>query len=287
MAAAYEGTALVRRGEPEAQDVWAQIANCYAAFGTPLVPCRDDIAAFERAVAEKAQQNTADGVEALILGVTPGITSMTWPPGSRITAVDLSPAVIEALWLGDIPGCRKSLCASWLSIPIEPHSCDIVVGDGSLIACRFPGEVRALFRAVRDYLKEDGILALRTYIRPSSPEPIESVFDALTNGLGVDEFKMRLWMALQRRTEDGVAVRDAARELQEHGLDFQTMHDHLGWSRAAIEPFASWPSSDAVYTFPSLTELRDVMTEYFAEVSISWPGYGLGHCCPLIVMRKK
>lgn len=289
MAAAYEKLDFVRHVEPEAQEVWVSIARCYAAFGSPLVPCRDDIAAFERAVAVKARQDqgTAGGVDALVLGVTPGITSMNWPPNSRITAVDMSSAVIEAMWPGDIPGCRKAVCAPWLSIPIEPKSCDVVVGDGSLNACRFPSEVRTLLRAVSHYLKDEGILSLRTFIRPLSPEPIASVFHAVTKGLGVDGFKMRLWMAMQRCAEEGVAVRDAAQALREYNLDCQVMHEHLGWSLEAIEPFSTWPSSEAVYTFPSLSELRGSMAEFFDEVSISWPNYELGHCCPVIVMRKK
>lgn len=287
MAAAYIELAFAPPFHTPAENVWASIARCYAAFDSPLVPCRADIRAFEQA-AVVANTGRTDGLKAVMLGVTPGIALMNWPPGATITAVDMSPAVIDALWPGDIPGSRRAICATWLSIPVEPASCDLVLGDGSLIACRFPSEMRTLARAVSDLLNDKGVFAVRSYIHPQQAESVDEVFQALfTKGLRVDAFKMRLWMAMQHCAEEGVAVRDAAQILREYGLDSRVMQDRLGWSLEAVQPFEDWPTSDAVYTFPALDELRAVMAECFDEVSITWPAYELGRCCPVMVMRKK
>jgi hypothetical protein len=292
VAALREGSALRSlRHMPEIQapaGVWLRIARAYTAFTSPLVPCSGDIAAFEAAAAAQFTARQS-GVHALMLGVTPGVALMRWPIGSRITAVDYSRDVIDALWPGDVPGLRRALCSSWFEIPLPDQSCDIVIGDGSLNACRFPGEAARLTQCAHKLLVDGGVLALRVYVRPQRQETIDQLMDALfsARGLSVDSFKMRLWLAMQRSVEEGVAVREAASLLHECGIGPEAMSGRLGWSEAVIEPFAAWPVSSAVYSFPSIEELRAVTDECFDTVSINYPGYDLGHCCPTLVMRKR
>jgi SAM-dependent methyltransferase len=280
----HDNAARVISLEDSKETVWAGIARSYAAFGSPFVPSRDDIDLVEKAVATRGE-----GIHAVMLGVTPGIALMQWPRDARITAADGSAAVIGALWPGDIPNVRRAVCAQWLAIPVVPGSCDVVVGDGSLNVCRFPGEVRELCRAVHSLLKEDGILVVRCYVRPSEPETVDEVMAAVLSeaGLTVDQFKMRLYLAMQRSARAGVAVREAARILYRYDIDQRMMRERFGWNGAAIEPFLSWPVSDAVYTFPSLEELRAVLGDCFEEVSITYPGYELGYCCPTLVVRPR
>ncbi len=289
MAAVYESLALAGRFDDAQGDVWARIARGYAAFTSPFVPRPEDIASFERAVAIQADLHGGAGLKAVILGVTPALALMKWPQGSQIEAVEISQAVIDAIWPGDIPGTRRARCASWLAIPLQRKSCDVVVGDGSLATCRFPGEVRNLVRSAHDLLVDDGLFAFRSYIRPQVQESVEAVFEALfsASGLSVDRFTMRLYLAMQRSVEEGVAVREAARLLDRYHLDRRTMKERLGWSSAAIEPFAAWRASDAVYSFPTLDELRGVVGEYFDAISIAYPRYELGHCCPTLAMRPR
>jgi hypothetical protein len=284
MAAVYESWAPARP-EMDADDaVWNSIARGYKAFASPFVPCGEDVALLEMAVARQAERIGARSLRAVMLGVTPGIAMMRWPPQSQLVAVEISPAVIQALWPGNIVGVREAVCASWFGIPMRSGSCDVIVGDGALATCRFPGEVRKLVQSARNLLKDDGAFAFRSYVRPHLTESIESVFKALFSGdgLSVDRFKMRLYLAMQRTAQEGVAVKDAARILDRYGLNPRTMQERFGWSSAATEPFAAWPTSDAVYSFPTLDELRDLLGECFHEVSVSYPGYELGNCCPTL-----
>lgn len=287
MAAVYQNLARADCPDEAAGDVWSRIARGYAAFGSPLVPCEEDVASFQKAVAMQADLRGRSGIRAVMLGVTPKLALMDWPHGSRLTAVEISQAVIDAIWPGDIPGVRRAICASWLAMPLERRSCDVVAGDGSLATCRFPGEVRNLVRSAHALLAEDGVFVFRSYLRPQSQESVDAVFSALFSpkGLSVDRFKMRLFMAMQRSAEEGVSVREAAQLLDRYHLDRRTMKERLGWSSAVIEPFEAWRASEAVYSFPTLSELRGVMAEYFDEVSVVYPGYELGHCCPTLTMR--
>jgi hypothetical protein len=188
------GRVHVALAEGSTESVWASIARGYEAFGSPLVPCHEDIEAIEGAVAKHAEKTGAHPVRAIMLGVTPGLALMNWPRGARILGVEMSQAVIDALWPGDIPGVRKAICASWFSLSAEREKYHVVVGDGSLSTCRFPGKVRGLVHAIRKLLVEDGMLAFRSYVRPHIQETVDAVFDDLlgNKGLTVDGFKMRL-----------------------------------------------------------------------------------------------
>lgn len=289
MVAVLQATAFHRPAGPVTEDVWVRIARSYATFSSPFVPCREDVAAYECAVARYASAHGTGVLQAVMLGVTPGVALMSWPKNVRMIAVEISRGVIDALWPGDVPGAREAICASWLSVPMAAGSCDVVVGDGSLSTCRFPGDVRSLAAAVRDLLVDDGIFVVRSYVRPQMQESTDEVFDALFSaaGMSVDCFKMRLYLAMQRSAQQGVAVRDAAKVLGRYDLNPRTMQERLGWSRASVEPFEAWPASDAIYSFPSLGELREVLGEFFTELSVTFPTYELGHCCPVLAMRPK
>jgi hypothetical protein len=274
--------------EVDRGDIWARIARNYAAFGSPLVPCAEDIRVFENVAAVHTRLAKTCDTEAVMLGMTPGIAQMRWPPNSKLLAVDKSEAVIRALWPGDIPGVREAICAPWSAIPRPRRSCDMILGDGSFIACKFPEEVIGLLQYLGELLKEGGAIAIRYFVRPNVCESVESVFDALlsSQGMAVDAFKMRLWTAMQRTVEEGVAVRDAAQLLDRYMLDSHAMQERLGWSRSAIEPFAAWSSSTSVYHFPTIDELLPVFRRHFEVVSVSFPKYELGNCAPTLVMRK-
>lgn len=276
------------RNYRSAGDIWASIARRYAAFGSPLVPCRDDILAFESAVEAAAATQEERELKAVTLGVTPGLALMKWPHNSRITAIEMSQDVIDALWPGDIADRRRALCANWNAISEEVDGCDIVLGDGSLNVCRFPHEAQYLARAIGSVLEDGGLFAIRIYISAGPFESVDEVFRELFSfGMRVDLFKMRLWMAMQRTVENGVAMREAAHILHAYNLDPHVMQERIGWSREAIEPFHDWAASNAVYTFPSISEFMEVMSDTFEEVSVCWPRYELGHCCPTVIMRRK
>jgi hypothetical protein len=273
----------------ENEDVWVSVARHYHEMLPPLAPHAEDIAEFERTVAIFSGLGERSAIEAVMLGITPSIALMNWPSASQITGIEMSAAVIKAIWPGDIPNKREAKCASWFALSDCKNSCDVVIGDGSFIACRFPQEARMLIKAVRESLRHGGIFIVRVYIRPDKPESLEGVMrDLLTLKYhGIDGFKLRLWLALARSVEDGVAVQEAARVLEEYRVDEKVMMERLGWTAAAVKHLGKWRTSNAVYSFPSLNELRELTNEYFYEESITFPTYCLGNCCPILVLRTK
>lgn len=272
---------------PEDSNVWAAIARHYTAFTSPMIPSEEDIGIYERSVAAYAADRRAADLKAVILGVTPSIATMKWPSGTRVTAVEISQPVIEALWPGDIPNVREAKCASWFSMPVGRNSCDVVIGDGSMIACRYPAEAKRLIHYIGECLVDGGIFVLRVYIRPERQETVPALFDdLLRQKMRVDVFKFRLYLAMQRTVEEGVQVRVAANILEEYRLNRQEMIDRCGWPEGVVEPFDMWRKSNAVYSFPSLREFRNLLGEAFSEVSVTYPAYELGRFCPIFVLRS-
>jgi SAM-dependent methyltransferase len=191
--------------------VWASIAKSYSAFGSPFVPSREDVVAYEAAIHAELSPDQARG-DALILGVTPALATMNWPEQMPVVGLEISREVINSIWPGDIHGARRSVCGSWFDPPFGQNSFEVVVGDGSLSTCRFPGSVSKLLYSIRKLLKSNGLLIIRTYVRPAVVESVPQLMERLfTQGLSVDCFKMGLYIAMQRTPYEGVAVKDAAR----------------------------------------------------------------------------
>jgi SAM-dependent methyltransferase len=274
-------------GSSDTDSVWVAIAKAYSTFGSPFVPTAEDVEACERAIKGYMQPNQ-QRTEAVVLGVTPKIVSMNWPNNTFVTGVDSSRDVIAAIWPGDIPMKRMAVCASWLNLPIADNTSDVVVGDGSLNVCRYPDEMAAILASVKRALKVGGLLVLRCYLRPDRQENLDELFYELKTAkppMTVDCFKFRLYVAMQRSLREGISVRNAYQQLIARNLDRANMLTKLKWPLECVEPFELWRHSDAVYSFPTLMEIRDLFRHSgFTEISISKPAYKLGNLCPTLVL---
>jgi hypothetical protein len=273
---------------PERRETWGRVAEAYATYTSPLRPCREDIALVERAARDWERAHPDVPMRALLLGATPDVATAAWPSGSTRAAVDSSLAVIKAIWPGDVRGSRWVVCGNWVSMPRQQRSSEFVVGDGSLIAFRYPDGFRAAAAAIHDVLTDDGILVLRCYVRPDHCEDKEDVIrDLLGPGIrDINHFKFRLFLATQTSTEAGAPVREMYEFLRSR-VSEDTLRSMPGWSRAAVDGFEMWKNADTVYTFPTLTELRDVLGQFFWERAIWYPTYPLGDCCPTLVLTRR
>lgn len=282
-----EGTSDVG-ASPRGRHTWAGVAEAYATYTSPLRPCRDDVEVVERAVWDWARAHPGQSMRALLLGATPDLATANWPAGATLVAVDSSMSVIKAIWPGDVCTRRWAACGNWLSLPLRDCSCDIVVGDGSLNAFRYPDGWRAAAAAIRDALSERGVLVIRCYVRPHRPEEPEDVIrDLVGPGIAdINHFKFRLFLAMQGSIEAGAPVREIYRFLRCRVTD-GALRSMPGWSPAAVEGFELWRNADTVYTFPTLSEVREVLGPFLCERGVSFPSYALGDCCPTLRLTRR
>ena len=173
-------------------------------------------------------------------------------------------------------------------MPLRQRSCDFVVGDGSLNAFRYPNGWRAAVAAIGAVLADRGALVIRCYVRPDEPEDPDNVIaDLLGTGIAdINHFKFRLFLAMQRSTEVGCAVREIYRFLRSRVSD-DVLRSTADWSDAAVNGFELWRNADTVYTFPTLSEVREVLGRDFCERAVRFPSYALGNSCPTLLLTKR
>lgn len=269
-------------------DHWNQHAKQWQWIGSPLRPADQDIRALEQALQRWHEAHRAPAPQAILLGVTPEIALMRWPPGTRLVAVDHSQAMIREIW----PGARlgyTALRAGWPTLPLLDNSQDIVVGDGCFSALSYPGEYQAAVRAVRRVIRAHGIFLMRFYIRPEVGEPVAAVIDDLLRGRvgNFHVFKWRLAMALHGSLDEGVRLADIWDAWHAAVPAPAPLAARLGWPLRAVLTIDAYRGVATRYTFPTLAEARAAMADSFAEIECCLPGYELGERCPTLIFRPR
>jgi SAM-dependent methyltransferase len=266
---------------------WTLLARSYVLARPPLLPSAEDIHAMEEALAEHFGTG-AGGIRALMLGVTPAIAGMNWPPGANVTAADASIDMIRAQWPNE-PSGRRALTATWTALPLRSASCDVVVGDGSLNCLPHPGPAAMAVREVARVLRPGGLFLHRCYVRHDPSETPQQIVDELAQGRisTFPEIKFRLLLALQRSTHEGLAVRDVYEFWRSLDFDWNSFAHVPGWEQELVATMANYKDSPTVYAFPDLAEWRRLFVTCFHEVSLRPASYRCGNQCPLFVLRRR
>jgi SAM-dependent methyltransferase len=257
-------------------DHWPLHARAWSLVGPPLRPCAEDIAIVEREVGR------AGRTDMLVLGVTPELVALALPEGSTVIAVDKQPAMIDALF-APAPH-RRALVGEWLALPLADASIDLVVGDGGLSVFAFPVDYRAFAIELARVLRPGALVVVRLFAAPRDPESLDDVRAALPSIGSFDALKWRIAMAIQSpdRAVRVTAIRDAFDALVP---DRAALAERTGWSRDVIDHIDIYRDSPAIYSFPTLDEVRAVLAPQFTEVACHVPGYELGDRCPTLVLR--
>ena len=243
----------------------------------------------EETVASWQATRRVERLEALLLGVTPEIAGMRWPERSSLMAMDRSLPMVDAVWVGTIPGRRAAVCGDWLAPPRRESSCHVVIGDGSINSMTFPEGLHSLGETVFRLLRDDGILVMRCFVQSISRESPEQIYADLQSG-AIGSFhacKLRLLMAMQNSPEEGIAVKEVYQSWVDRDLDPHALPSKAGWEKAAIDTIDFYRGASTVYTFPTLAQLRSVLGVFFREVTVSTPGYEMGEQCPTLVLAPR
>lgn len=271
-------------------DHWNSYASQWGLIGPPLRPTAEDVGNFQLAVADRSTgTGDEERVRALLLGVTPELVGMNWPFAVELTAIDHAFGMIAGVWPGRALPHNQAICGDWLRLPVSDRTFDVVVGDGSFTLFSYPDGWRAAVEAMASASREDGILVLRLFVAPDTPETVGEVFEALKLGRigSFHAFKWRLAMALQRSPEDGVEVGEIFTAWSEAVVDRSFLVDELGWEPAVINTVAAYRGGRARYTFPTLAEIREVICERYQELACRHGTYELADRCPVIAFRLR
>ena len=229
-------------------------------------------------------------MRALVLGVTPELVTLAWPPGSTVTAVDREPAMIAAHFT-PAPG-REAVCGDWLALPAGDGAFDVVVGDGCASTLAYPAGYGAFAAELARALAPGGLAILRLFAAPERAETLADVAADLAAGpapatvaAGFDALKWRVAMAAQP-PDRNVRVADIRAAFDELVPDRAALAARTGWRREVIDHIDAYRGSDAVYSFPTLAEARAAFAPWLETVACHAPSYPLGERCPTVVLRR-
>ncbi len=267
---------------------WNHLAQLWSLLGSPLRPHSQDVL-----IASEAASNLAanllhrSNLQALLLGVTPELASMSWPEGTHLTAADLEPGMLAKVWPGD-SSTRTSICADWLSLPFPDAAFDFVLGDGCLVLLEYPDAYIKLAHSLRRCIRDDGRLMLRIFCRPSEPETLQSLLYALDAKAikSFDAFKWRLIMAVQGNdVYHGAVLADVWRAWHRLVPDAERFAQEQGWPMEKVGVIDAYRDNPARYTYPSLQEVEQTFSGYFQIERTQSGQYELAERCPHVLFR--
>lgn len=277
--------------DPDAGAHWRTFAAQWALLGSPLRPCAEDIRIIEEMLAAEPEVfGAAAKKQAWLLGVTPEIATLRWPPEVELVAVERVQAMIDLVWPGDTDR-RRAICADWLDAPLPDQSLDLAIGDGCLTAVGFPDELSRLLASVHRCLRRDGYLMLRLFCRPDVAEIPDAVIAALQSGAigSIHAFKWRLAMAVQGIADAAdVAVDEVWRVWNAARIDTRALAKARGWPPEQVGMMELYRGSPARYNFMRYDEtIRHLRRAGFDLVAARTGSYELAERCPHVLLRKR
>jgi SAM-dependent methyltransferase len=283
------GVEVIGRSPNARPGHWVLRPEDWPLFGSPLRPAAADLACFAEEITAWRSHGGGEAPRALLLGVTPEVPRLAWPPGTRVWAVDRSAGMIHGVWPADAPFAAGAVRADWRALPFRDGSADVVIGDGCFTLFRWPEGYRSLLGGLARVLRTGGRLIMRFYLRPATPEPLDRVVADLAAGRieTFHLFKWRLLHALHGDNPEGVRLGDAWKAWQALGLDAGRLARERGWPPAVVSTIDVYRDADLRYSFPTLAELRHVFEPPFRELACHLHDYPLGECCPIVALARE
>jgi SAM-dependent methyltransferase len=266
------------------RDHFSHIVAKWSHFGPPLRPSTSDTAIVQRVIARLPA-----GARAIVLGLTPEIIGCDWPRDIRLSAVDHSAQMMQALWPpARGPAKAEAILADWCAMPIEYGTVDLVVGDGCYVLFAHPHGYDTLTREVRRVLKRGGHFAVRVFLRPDEPESVFDVASALAAGeIGsVHALKLRLLAALHAASGEGSLLDDVWQAWRTMPPWPTALVGARGWTAEEITGIESYRGMTARYFLPTLSEFRHSVGVHLREIECVFGTDELGERCPTFVLTR-
>lgn len=255
---------------------WFAHAQQWSRVTSPLRPNDEDINLMKRAL--HASQGTC-----LLFGVTPEIASSFSP----LVAVDNNAGMIEKLWKTGIEA--RAIQADWLDLPLPDNSFGYGIGDGSINMLLYQDQYQTWFDQIKRVLVPGGRLVIRIFARPIEAESLNSVKQIALKGLigNFHAFKWRWAMALVASNQTpNIHVTQILNTFNEYFPDRLALSNISKWPVADIATIDVYQNSSAIYSFPTIQEVRNSIPSGLREVEIVYASYELADRCPIMIIEK-
>ena len=238
-------------------------------------PCAEDVENFRQAIGR-------DPGRCLLLGVTPELATIA----PDLTAIDNSSDMIGALWHGK----REAILGDWLDLPFADGSFDTLVGDGCLALLSHPDQHGRFFEQLSRVIAPNGKIVIRVFVGAEQKEsPAQVCQDALAGKMkGFHAFKWRLSMALASESADyNFRVAETLATFDRLIPDRARLASVTGWRMDDIETIDFYRDSEAVYSYPTLAQVRQTIPPTLLESDLIYGHYELAERCPILVFESR
>lgn len=227
--------------------------------------------------------------ELVLLGVTPEIAGLPWPKNVNLRAFDQSAEMIASVWQPTIAITSSVEQAEWQSMPLPDGSVDAIVGDGCTTQLPDKLAYQHLFLELARVLRQNGEIVMRCFIRPPLKETLYQVVgDALAGNINYfGSLKWRIAMALvEQQDHFSIGVCDIFDTFNQLFPDRVQLARAAGWPLAMVETIDRYSGSSICYTFPTLTQLEKLISQWFAIAEVRYGQYELSERCPTLRLRR-
>lgn len=256
---------------------WQDFARQWNRLGSPLRPCAEDVENFRQLMGSNPGR-------CLLLGVTPELAEIS----PQLTAIDNSAAMIGALWTNRNIG-NPAILGDWLDLPFAEGSYDTIIGDGCLVLLSHPVQHERFFEQLARVVSPGGKILLRVFVSPEQGESRELVCsDALSGKMkGFHAFKWRLSMAIASETADhNLGVAETCATFDRLIPDRRLLASATGWRAEDIATIDFYRGSEARYSYPTLSQVRQTIHPSLKETGLKLGHYELAERCPILVLES-
>jgi hypothetical protein len=178
---------------------------------------------------------------------------------------------------------------NWLALPVADQAQHVVLSDGCFNTFPYPRGYHAYAAALHKTLRPDGLLHARVFVQPARREEPAEVLEDLRAGKvpSFHHFKLRLFMATQRATVEGVAVGDVFEEWAAARIDPRSLAARTGWPEGVVKTIAAYERNPTRLSFPTLAEACEALRGFFEQAAPAVPDYPLGERCPTWTLRPR
>jgi SAM-dependent methyltransferase len=257
---------------------WQNFARHWHRLGSPLRPCSEDVENFRHEMG-------SDPGRCLLLGVTPELAGLS----ATLTAIDNSASMIAELWSSRNTG-NPVILGDWLNLPFANGSFDTIIGDGCLVLLSHPAQHQRFFEQLGRVISPGGKIVLRAFVSPEQGESREHVCqEALAGRIkSFHAFKWRLSMAIASGTAGhNISVAETCATFDQLIPDRQLLASVTGWSAEDIATIDIYRNSDARYSYPTLAQVRQIISASLDETGMIYGHYELAERCPILVLESR
>lgn len=231
----------------------------------------------------------------LVLGATPELRDGMVEHGYDLTSVDINPEMFRAM-----DELRKSIApneqlieASWLDMPLEDDSFDVVVGDAVLP--NVPWEERDRFLSeIKRVLKPGGVFLTRAFYVPREKRfsSIDEIFEHFSKKEATVQSTVEMAFELLMLTHDDAlhagSFTEAKRLLDEyhkkHGATFES--ENLQKMHDVIESYWLTKLLGKTWIFAYREEEEEQYRKHFTiEKTFESPDHDYSHLTPMYFLR--